>query len=490
MPAAADCLAECNDERDRVAPPASLADQAKPLEPESSPTPEDDADGFVPFPVTTLPKPVADFVDECAAAVGIDAAYVALPVLTLLGAAIGNTRRLRIKRTYEAPAILWTGIVGLSGTGKSPALRNALKAAYAHEARLQQQQKGGRFVVTDTTSEALAQLMATNPRGILCVNDELAGWLGSIDRYKAQRQRCSADQAFLLSTFEGDPHSIDRRTGEHRHLHIPRASLWVTGGIQPKKLANFMGQAERESGLLARLLLAHPPPQALLHTDEELSIETERRFEEVVGRLFALEGDETVLPSEEAKHLWVTFNNQTAREALALPPDLAAAWSKFKGTALRIALILHLASPSGETVSLETMRQAITLTEWFKQEAKRIYRNLGFEAPRIRQPPPGSDAELLAWIKDRPDGVSVRDIQRNGPRKFREHQVAEAILLRLATGGKVQRIDDIDKATRYVAVNHDAADTALTVCPVITPLTTDVAPQPPEETTWNTIPRN
>jgi CRISPR-associated protein Cmr3 len=379
--------------------------------------------------------------------------------------------------------------VGLSGTGKSPALRIALKAAHAREARLREREEGGRFVVTDTTTEALAQLMASNPRGILCVNDELAGWLGSIDRYKSQKQRCSADQAFLLSTFDGDAHSIDRRTGDQRHVYIPKASLWVTGGIQPGVLAKFMGNAEREAGLLARLVLASPPPQCPTYSEEEVSASTQARFEEVVSHLFALEGDEVILPSEEAKHLWIKFHSQTSKEMLGLPPDLAAAWSKSMGTALRIALILHLASPSGETVSLETMRQAITLTEWFKNEAKRIYQNLGFSVAPVQQARPSLDDEVLAWIRDQPDCVAVRDVYR-GRRKFRDSDVAEASLLRLAAEGRVRRIANGHGASRYVAVDHDAADTALTACPVITPPTADVAPQPPEETTWNTIPRN
>jgi hypothetical protein len=474
----ADLFAKCSDESDRTALRGrivSLADVAKPLEFHNTPTPETESDGYVPFPVTALPKPVADFVHEAAASVGVDAAYVALPVLTLLGAAIGNTRHLRVKAGHDVPAILWTGIVGLSGTGKSPALKIAMKAAYAHEARLRKQQQGGRFVVVDTTTEALAELMATNPRGLFCVNDELAGWLGSIDRYKTQKQRCSAEQAFLLSAFDGDSHSIDRRTGQNRHLHIPRASLWVTGGIQPGVLANFMGKAEREAGLLARLLLASPPTRPLTYSDDEVSSVTAARFEEVVSRLFALEGEETVLLSEEAKRLWITFHNQTAREAARLPPDLAAAWIKSAGTALRIALIVYLASPSGNAVSVDTMRQAITLTEWFKNEYERTYRSLGFGASRSGQAPAEPDTELKAWIEKQPDGVAVRDIQRKGPAKFRGAGVAAACVDRLAAAGELQRLDDGHGVSRYMAVEHDAADRPLTVCPASTSPLPDVA---------------
>lgn len=489
----ADLFEKCNDASDRVILKeriVSLAGEAKPNDFGRSLTSATEPDGYVPFPVAILPAPIADFVQEAAAAVGVEAAYVALPVLTLLGAAIGNTRRLRMKRNHEAPAILWTGIVGPSGTGKSPALRIALKAARDHEARLRKREEGGRFVVTDTTTEALAQLMADNPRGMLCVHDELAGWLGSIDRYKSQKQRCSADQAFLLSTFDGDHYSIDRRTGDQRHLHIPKASLWVTGGIQPSVLANFMGNAEREAGLLARLVLASPPPQPLTYSQEEVTASTEARFEEVVSRLFALEGDEVVHPAEEAKLLWIKFHDQTAKEMLGLPPDLAAAWSKAMGTALRIALILHLASPSGDSVSLKTMEQAVSLTEWFKHEAKRIYRSLGFSVVPVQQARRPLDDELLAWIKNRADGVSVRDIQRTGPRKFRQSGVAEASIHRLAAAGMVRRVDACHGDTRHVALDHDAAAVDKAIPLPATEPNPAAVKQPRGETTWIAIPRN
>jgi hypothetical protein len=209
-------------------------------------------DEYRPFPVDTLPEAVAAFVAESAAAVRCDEAFIALPVLTLLGAAVGNARRLQLKRTYEAPTILWTGIIGESGTGKTPAIRTALASAYEHEEVLRRLDPPRRLLVGDATTEALAQLMAANPRGIFCVRDELAGWFGSIDRYTERHGGCSADQSFLLSAYNGMPHSVDRRTGDRRHVHIPRASLWVTGGIQPGILARAMGAAEREAAAAPR----------------------------------------------------------------------------------------------------------------------------------------------------------------------------------------------------------------------------------------------
>ncbi len=70
---------------------------------------------FQPFPTDTLPEPMRGFVVAGAKAMGCDTSYFALPMLTSVAAAIGNTRRIQLKRGWTEPAILWTAIVGDSG---------------------------------------------------------------------------------------------------------------------------------------------------------------------------------------------------------------------------------------------------------------------------------------------------------------------------------------------------------------------------------------
>ena len=425
---------------------------------------------FRQFPVASLPPPIASFVSEGAAAVGCDPTFLALPVLTLLGAAIGNTRRLLVKSTYEVPPILWTGIVGESGTGKTPALRVALGAAYEHEARLQGEKEPGRFLVGDTTSEALALLMASNARGVLCVRDELAGWLGSIDRYSDNKGRCSADRSFLLSAYNGMPHTVDRRTGEHRHLHIPRASLWVTGGIQPGILARAMGSAERESGLLARLLLACPPAQPLRYSDDDVSVATKSVFDKVVTRLFAIEGQQAVELSSDAKEVWRAFHDRTAEEAVAFGGDLAAAWSKSRDTALRVALILHLCEMDRSPLPPTTMTAAVHLTEWFKAETQRVYRMLaGRTATREESSPEG---RLLEWLATR-GWVTQRDVER-GPRCLRNAPTAEVTLQHLVARG------EIEQRHRPAGADGGAPCIEYRLRPLAQPLAPPAVTQPPQ----------
>ena len=91
---------------------------------------ETDADDFAPddstfrpFPLAALPEPIRSYVDAGAAAVGCDPSFVALPMLSMLAGAVGNSRRILLKKGWSGwsePCIIWTAIIGESGTTKSP----------------------------------------------------------------------------------------------------------------------------------------------------------------------------------------------------------------------------------------------------------------------------------------------------------------------------------------------------------------------------------
>ena len=102
----------------------ALADEAEAIQPDR---PAARIERFQPFPTDALPEPIRGFVVAGAKAIGCDSSYLALPMLTALAAAIGNTRRIQLKRGWSAPAIIWTAIVGESGTSKTPAFKLVMR---------------------------------------------------------------------------------------------------------------------------------------------------------------------------------------------------------------------------------------------------------------------------------------------------------------------------------------------------------------------------
>ncbi len=205
---------------------------------------------YQPFPLQALPKSIRAFIEAAAAAIGCDSSFVALPLLATAASAIGTSRRLLVKRNWFVPSILWTVVIGESGTQKSPPLRAVLKPlqarqhdqlarfaaemaeyksalqAFKRAARKSTPQDGQepieplhpsceRCIVNDTTLEGLVPVLQQNPRGVLLARDELVGWIGSFDRYSGKGS-ASADVAHWLSIYNGEPMIIDRKTATKR----------------------------------------------------------------------------------------------------------------------------------------------------------------------------------------------------------------------------------------------------------------------------------
>jgi hypothetical protein len=478
-------MADWIDAHGDAAEPKTMRTEIETLVQAVEPWQPGDADdlAYRPFPVNTLPEPIRGFVDAGARAIGCDASYLALPLLAAIAGAIGNTRRLELKRGWSAPPILWGAIVGESGTAKTPAFRAVMrpvrerqrKALERHAEQIKQYEadlarwekdmaawkrdkntasdppqkpdlpQAERFIVSDTTVEALAPILLANPRGLLLARDELAGWIGSFDRY-AGKGRAGADSANWLSMFNAESIIVDRKTGIPRTIHVPQAAVCVSGGIQPGILQRALGLEHRESGLAARLLLACPPRKAKRWTEADLDPCAEAELVKLFERLYELQpaaGDDgephpvLVRLSADAKAAWKAYYNSHAIEQADLTGDMAAAWSKLEEYAARLALVVHftrwaandpnLTKP--DIMDVASMSVGIILAKWFKHEARRVYAMLDeTDAERDQR-------RLVDWISRKGGTVTPREVQQ-GCRWLKESGAAEAALEELVKAGR------------------------------------------------------
>jgi hypothetical protein len=439
-----------------------------------------------PFPVDCLPPVMRDFVVRGGAAIGCDPVFVLIPLLVVCAALIGTYRRLRLKRSWTEPAVFWAAIVGESGTQKTPAFMMAMRwlkrlQADAHKAHaeamaayeedkqqfdkeLEQWKRGKgsgqqpslpvkpvatRFLVSDTTIEALVKILRHNLRGVLSATDELAGWFGSFDRYRGGK--ASSDSANWLSMFNAGFVQSDRvASGTH---YVSQAAVSVVGGIQPGILRRAFSDEHRESGLAARMLLVCPPRRPKRWTDSDLPELVELRMDNTLEGLLRLRPaflDETEVEpiiatmSDEARQLFIQFVNAHGAEAADMRGDLAAAWSKLEAYAARLALVLHyvrlvsedLAEDADENVvDAETMENALEIIAWFKQETRRVYAMFteSKETQQLR--------ELAEWIGTRGGCLSLREIQA-GRRELKTADETEAAVNRLVDSGFGERFVD------------------------------------------------
>jgi hypothetical protein len=221
----------------------------------------------------------------------------------------------------------------------------------------------------------------------------------------------------------------------------------VTGTIQPGVLARSLGVERRESGFLARLLLAAPPRRAKKWTTESVSWTTRDAIVRVLDTLYGLkhelvdgrERSRIVRLDRDAETLFVEFFHDHDAEAIQHSGDLAAAWSKLEETAGRLALIVHETRiAAGEKLDADeidaaSMAAGIELVAWFKHETRRVYRLLAESAEdrAVRQ----ADERLAAYVAAQGGRVAVRDVIA-GVRWIKNAETAESALQRLVDGGR------------------------------------------------------
>lgn len=428
-------------QNNRSPQPKRRANRGEPDVERSTPEVRDREVEFVPFPIDCLPEPLRTFVIETAESMRCDPCFIILALIAATAAAIGNSRRIRLKNRWTEPCVFWLVVIAESGTMKSPGLDAALSflrklqtKAYAdYEQAMEQYQRdllkfeadlasykkpsanrAGeppepppkpvclRFICEDSTVEALAAVLDEQPRGVVMIRDELSGWLNSFDAYKACK---GSDVAHWLSMHRAGSMTVDRKSGK-RITHIPNAGVSIAGGIQPTTMATALAGRYRpnkddveaqlsqprehfDNGLAARLLLAMPPRMPKSWTDKDVSPEICERMQFLFTDLVSLEmgTDENGKPcpidlqfTEKARKLWVKFYNEHALEQVQLNGDMAAAWSKLEGYAARFALLIHLVRYAANDPTLKYSDQ---IDEDCLAAAIEISRWFGDEASRI-----------------------------------------------------------------------------------------------------------
>jgi hypothetical protein len=419
--------------------PAPLAGR-RPWKYDEAPPPAGSADGGVaspalpalewcPFPVDVFPQAGADYARAHAAAIGCDVAFVAAPMLAVLGMAVGNSHGVAIKCAWREGSPIWVGTVGESGSGKSPALdaaalpvfqlesearreneaaraeyeaaverRNALGRAEKAKTPAPAKPERRRVRTSEPTLESLVLLLADTPRGIGVVRDELGGWLAGMNQYK----RDGADVQGYLEVWGCRPVVIDRKTGDHPVIYAENPNASVAGGIQPGILRGRLSAEMLESGFLARLLLVEPPERPLPFTDADVSPEVRHAYCDLVRGMYArLEGSGDLPLSSEARAVFAAFMSENAGRYAALSGPLRSALVKLGSYAARFALVLHVADTApGRTpgpISGDAMRRGVRLALWFRREAARLYQAYGFATSAA---PLDRDARLCAALAD------------------------------------------------------------------------------------------
>jgi hypothetical protein len=222
-----------------------------------------------------LPDIIERFAVDQARTMGADVAGIAVSALAVCAAAIPDKIQLQVKKHdagWLESARLWVALVGPVSTMKSPIMGAAVRpirridsdmarrhseerAKYnqlsAEERKKAEPPRQTRLVLQDTTIEAAQEILKDSADGVLCYQDELSGWFGSMDKYSGSARGSAKDRAFWLEAYNGAPYSVTRVA--RGSTFIENLSISILGGIQPEPIRKLV-EDSMDDGLLQRLL--------------------------------------------------------------------------------------------------------------------------------------------------------------------------------------------------------------------------------------------
>jgi hypothetical protein len=438
------------------------------------------------FPLEVFSREWRELIPAQAAVKGCPVDYVALGLVGCGGALIGNARWGSPWPGWAEPPVVWVAAVGPPSSGKSPGLdvgRSLLEALEREancdrpdrlrqwqadaamaavrrkvwEAECQKALKEGkpppslpeeavaperpryrRFVTNDPTTEKVARLVLENPKGLLLYRDELAGWVGSMDKYGG----AGSDRAFYLESYGGRRFAVDR-VKDPEPIVVPALTLSIMGGIQPDRLDSLLLTGE-DDGLVARFLWTWPdrispqrPGPVALGNDAATAF-----FARLSSLAIPANGERGVVPfSKAAADALHAYRIETAA-AEAEATGLYLSWiGKLPGMAVRLAVILeHLSwcagssgvAPPPEITEGAAIRAIVFLDAYAVPMAARCFGEAAW-------PQADRDARTLArWLLKQtpiPETINVREVRRRHAPLGREAARYDAAITELVAAG-------------------------------------------------------
>jgi hypothetical protein len=413
------------------------------LEPETAP--EDTWPDLLPLPDALPPVAAFDFdllpdslrpwIQDIAERVQCPPDFPAVGAMISAAAVVGRKIGIRPKRQddwLEVPN-LWGAIIGRPGVMKSPALRKAMRPlrkletqafkgfeeAAAEWQRKQELNKmkredkrskiakaikagdavdsdaladnfaedepqARRYVVNDTTVEALGVILQGNPNGTLAYRDELIGLLKSLDKEGQEGAR-----GFFLSAWSGtDSYTFDR-IGRGLNLRIDACCLSLLGSIQPAVIGGYLRQAVAGGGdgLLSRFqLLVWPDitgnwkdvdrrPDTKAKARADLTFERLDKLDPASIGATVEDGIPYLRFDPDAQALFSEWRADFELRIRSGNDHAAfeAHISKYRKLVPALALLIHLADEATGTIGEIALNKALAWAEYLESHARRAY---------------------------------------------------------------------------------------------------------------------
>jgi hypothetical protein len=389
--------------------------------------------------------------------------YLAVAMLSAAGAVVGNKVGIfpyANDESWEVYPALWGGIVGDPGSKKTPSLQGAHKPLqhlesqasqkYAQDMQAHKQamllhekaveawskNKGSgfkpvppiepkreRYVVHDSTYQALGVILADNPRGVLALADELSGLLQSLDTPGQEAAR-----GFYLTGWSGTGGYSFDRVGRG-YISLDRYCLSVFGGFQPDRVKAYVQFSQRGStkndGLLQRFqLLVWPDPvnnfqlvdraphQAAISRYHQAVMALPKLSEQSLQGARRLPNGSQLLhftpTAQQAFNSWYVQNEKMLASG-GLDPARQSHFAKYRSLIPALALLFHLLDGHTGAICEDCLSRTLLFAKYLKKHADRIYASVsGNDHAAVRML---AERLLVGQLKD---GFTCRTLTLKG----------------------------------------------------------------------------
>lgn len=377
-----------------------------------------------PFPIDVFPLTVQQIITSTNESLNFPIDFTCASLIYAASVSIGNTHKVQVKRGYQTSAVIYLAIVARAGMNKSHPLSWALQPIFEEDkkefkkfaqqmkiweqflnlSKKEREQQGlpemikpvwQKFIVSDFTPEALAEVHRNNQRGIGVYVDELAGWFKNFNRYNK-----GSEMEFWLSQWSGAAINIDRKLG--MPVSIPHPFVSVAGTIQNGMLNELAKESRTQNGFIDRILFVIPDNlQKHYWSENDLPQNVTENWQRIITNLLdmpiELDAFENIKPSilfltpEAKSYLYEWQKKNTDQVNKVTSEALSGIFSKMELYVLRLALILELmrfACNEGNksAVSIEAVRGAVKLAEYFKNSAVKVNGILNDSSPLDKLP--------------------------------------------------------------------------------------------------------
>lgn len=403
-----------------------------------------------PLPLSIIPLPFRAWVNDVSERMQCAPDFVAATMLVMTSSVIGAGCTIRPKQhdDWAVTPNLWGGAVGRPSTLKTPSLGEAMKPMDVLSAAAKQDfdavikehlaamevfkaqreviqgdmrqvakgklpKKGDtpqsmddlkqnltkleepmppvwrRYVTNDATIEKMAELQASNPRGLLLFRDELVALFATWDKDGHE-----ADRTFYMEGWNGDRSHTSDRIGRGT-THVANLCVSLFGGIQPAKLTRYLYAAMRglnNDGLVQRLqVLVYPDEPTWTLVDRPSNAQARQAAFAAVERLATMDFQQVGAFAEEGQTPYFRFADDAqgvfndwltdveAKLRTDEEPVLQEHLGKYRSLMPSLALIFHLLnlahfpSVNAGPVSKECAEQAAAWCEYLETHARRVY---------------------------------------------------------------------------------------------------------------------